>query len=469
MLLWALALSAAAGLAAAAAPPAASSSSTGASSKERSKAASWDEVNVLAHGLLQLGHGLKEHVERTRGQLRELSGRLSAHNASLARLERRADEEQQLGRAQRLLDGRLAQLSAQLRALLADLAAHKAAVRERLERLDGRLRQAGAENGSGSPRGAGPPAEMDALQTIMSRQNLKIEELLQKIKQQQYRMDKQNLQIKSLQSKVNMLIPLHIKENETQSPKWKGNILRSADRAANRSQNSRTGSLEVPKFPEGCHQLFLEGERSSGVFQIQPPGSEAFEVFCDMTPDGGGWTVIQRRLDGSVDFDQLWEAYKNGFGNMSGDFWLGLEKTHQIMQDGRFQLLIELQDWEGNSQKVPFLFSLGGEDVAYTLSLLGPIPGELENAMGDFPQLPFSTRDQDHDLKGDTNCAKHLSGGWWFSTCGHVNLNGKYFRSIPRQRHERKQGIFWKTWRGRYYPLKSTAMKIRPVEPSVAS
>ncbi|ETE56383.1 hypothetical protein L345_17906, partial [Ophiophagus hannah] len=59
--------------------------------------------------------------------------------------------------------------------------------------------------------------------------------------------------------------------------------------------------------------------------------------------------------------------------------------------------------------------------------------------------------------------------GWWFSYCGHVNLNGKYFRSIPRQRHERKQGIFWKTWRGRYYPLRSAVMKIRPAEPEWAS
>lgn len=40
--------------------------------------ASWDEVNVLAHGLLQLGHGLREHVERTRGQLGALERRLGA-------------------------------------------------------------------------------------------------------------------------------------------------------------------------------------------------------------------------------------------------------------------------------------------------------------------------------------------------------------------------------------------------------
>lgn len=127
----------------------------GPSSKERGKAAaSWDEVNVLAHGLLQLGHGLKEHVERTRGQLRELSARLSLHNASLALLERRTDDLPRLSRAQRLLDDRLVQLSRQLRALQGELSL-------RPHSLDGsRTGQAGQENGSGSPRAP----DNDALQ-----------------------------------------------------------------------------------------------------------------------------------------------------------------------------------------------------------------------------------------------------------------------------------------------------------------
>ncbi|NXX32031.1 ANGL4 protein, partial [Nicator chloris] len=370
--------------------------------------ASWDEVNVLAHGLLQLGHGLKEHVERTKGQLRELGGRLSAHNSSLGRLLRQAREAQERG-----------------------------------ERLRGSSHVARASRSYGAHLALSPQSLMDA-------QNLRIDELLQKIKQQQYKLDKQNLQIKSLQSKVNLLIPLH--HNKTQSPKWKINLKKSLS-LTNQSQNG--------KLPEGCHQLFLAGQRGSGVFQVQPAGSQPFKVYCDMTAEGG-WTVIQRRTDGSVDFDQLWDAYKNGFGDLRGDFWLGLEKIHHLVQEGKYNLLIELEDWEGNSQVVQFVFSLGGESTAYTLNLLGPLSGELENAIGEFRQLPFSTRDRDHDLKVDTNCAKHLSGGWWFSTCGHANLNGKYFRSIPRQRHERKQGIFWKTWKGRYYPLKSTIMKIQP-------
>ncbi|XP_032568179.1 angiopoietin-related protein 4 [Chiroxiphia lanceolata] len=429
--------------------------------ERRAQFASWDEVNVLAHGLLQLGHGLKEHVERTKGQLRELGGRLSAHNSSLGRLLRQAREAQERGErlrgSVRELEGRgrqLLNLSEALRQRLEEVAADKDAIQGRLERLEGRVRLALQAR----PAGNQSARDLGALQSLMDAQNLRIEELLQKIKQQQYKLDKQNLQIKSLQSKVNLLIPLH--HNKTQSPKWKINLKKSLN-LTSQNQNGSGEPVPTQKLPEGCHQLFLAGQQSSGVFQVQPVGSQPFKVYCDMTAEGG-WTVIQRRTDGSVDFDQLWDAYKNGFGDLHGDFWLGLEKIHHLVQEGKYNLLIELEDWEGNSQVVQFVFSLGGESTAYMLNLLGPLSGELENAIGDFRQLPFSTRDRDHDLKADTNCAKHLSGGWWFSTCGHANLNGKYFRSIPRQRHERKQGIFWKTWKGRYYPLKSTTMKIQP-------
>ncbi|XP_014739818.1 PREDICTED: angiopoietin-related protein 4 [Sturnus vulgaris] len=455
----------AAGLAAAPAPaPGAGSerrAAAGAGRERRTQFASWDEVNVLAHGLLQLGHGLKEHVERTKGQLRELGGRLSAHNSSLGRLLRQAREAQERGErlrgSVRELEGRgrqLLNLSEALRQRLEEVAADKDAIQGRLERLEGRVRLALQAR----PAGNQSARDLGALQSLMDAQNLRIEELLQKIKQQQYKLDKQNLQIKSLQSKVNLLIPLH--HNKTQSPKWKINLKKSLN-LSNQSQNGSGEPVQTQKLPESCHQLFLAGQHSSGIFQVQPAGSQPFKVYCDMTAEGG-WTVIQRRMDGSVDFDQLWDAYKNGFGDLHGDFWLGLEKIHHLVQEGKYNLLIELEDWEGNSQMVQFVFSLGGESTAYTLNLMGPLTGELENAIGEFRQLPFSTRDRDHDLKADTNCAKHLSGGWWFSTCGHANLNGKYFRSIPRQRHERKQGIFWKTWKGRYYPLKSTIMKIQP-------
>jgi hypothetical protein len=33
---------------------------------------------------------------------------------------------------------------------------------------------------------------------------------------------------------------------------------------------------------------------------------------------GGGWTVIQRRAEGLMDFKRPWEDYINGFGHLPG-------------------------------------------------------------------------------------------------------------------------------------------------------
>nr|6U0A_A Chain A, Angiopoietin-related protein 4 [Homo sapiens]6U1U_A Chain A, Angiopoietin-related protein 4 [Homo sapiens]6U73_A Chain A, Angiopoietin-related protein 4 [Homo sapiens] len=216
--------------------------------------------------------------------------------------------------------------------------------------------------------------------------------------------------------------------------------------------------------PRDCQELFQVGERQSGLFEIQPQGSPPFLVNCKMTSDGG-WTVIQRRHDGSVDFNRPWEAYKAGFGDPHGEFWLGLEKVHSITGDRNSRLAVQLRDWDGNAELLQFSVHLGGEDTAYSLQLTAPVAGQLgaTTVPPSGLSVPFSTWDQDHDLRRDKNCAKSLSGGWWFGTCSHSNLNGQYFRSIPQQRQKLKKGIFWKTWRGRYYPLQATTMLIQPM------
>ncbi|KAM4809446.1 angiopoietin-related protein 4 [Rhinophrynus dorsalis] len=425
------------------------------SEKKTPQFASWDEVNVIAHGLLQLGHGLKEHVDKTKGQLQEITGKLNKHNASLVDLIRQTIEVRQSGevlkvRVQELedRDRQLSDLSQGLKEKVQEVSNDKELLDQRLQNVEAKLQQLDP----GRRQNRSDKQDIQSIESLMEIQNKRIDELLERIKQQQYKLDKQNIQIKSLQGTI--------QNNRIESQKLRLNLKKNVKAE---SQSNSSAETEKDELPSDCHQIFLEGERSSGIFTIQPLKAQPFKVFCEITEDGG-WTVIQRRKDGSVDFDQLWDSYKNGFGNLDGEFWLGLEKMHQITEQGQYIMHIELNDWDKNVQYMEAKVHLGGPNTAYALQLLGPVTGELENALGDFGQLPFSTRDRDQDLKSDFNCAKHLSGGWWFSTCGHSNLNGKYFLSVPRPRHERKQGIFWKTWKGRYYPLKSTSIKIRPVE-----
>lgn len=284
---------------------------------------------------------------------------------------------------------------------------------------------------------------------MLEAQNKRIDDLVNRIRLQQDKLDKQNVRIRTQQ-------------NQIQLTKERPAFRRKPEEAVhNGSIEQRDSPIEMAS---DCHELFLKGETASGVYTIQPLNYQSFEVCCEMTAEGG-WTVIQRRQNGSVDFDQLWLAYQSGFGSLSGEFWLGLEKMHAVAKDTDYTLKVRFSDWMDDSETVQYPIRLGGEESHYALHIQETSIGNLESSLAtDASGLPFSTRDQDNDQKSDTNCAKHLSGGWWFSNCGRSNLNGRYFMSPPpKQRHQRKQGVFWKTWRGRYYPLKTTVMMIAPI------
>uniref|UniRef100_A0A8C5D5N9 Angiopoietin-related protein 4-like n=1 Tax=Gouania willdenowi TaxID=441366 RepID=A0A8C5D5N9_GOUWI len=192
-----------------------------------------------------------------------------------------------------------------------------------------------------------------------------------------------------------------------------------------------------------CHELFVRGQRLSGVYTIQPESSHPFDVLCEMTSDGA-WTIIQKRHDGSQNFNQKWDEYKNGFGSLNGEFWLGLEKIHSLSKQGRHIL---------------YQFHLDGEEQKFALHLQKASPSLLQEKMA--AGIPFSTSDRDNDLAADTNCAAMHSGGWWFSGCGESNLNGRY----PRRKHQTRRqskSMFWLSMEGQRSSLRTSVLKIAP-------
>ena len=106
------------------------------------------------------------------------------------------------------------------------------------------------------------------------------------------------------------------------------------------------------------------------MYTIKPDNLPAFDVFCDQTTAGGGWTVFQKRLDGSVDFYLNWSDYKVGFGDLNGEFWLGLDKVHRLTSGNNSILRVDLEDFEGNIRFAQYnVFGVMNENNMYKLNL----------------------------------------------------------------------------------------------------
>lgn len=115
----------------------------GAAKEKRVQYAAWDDVNVIAHGLLQLGQGLKEHVDKTKVQMRDVSSKLKVFNRTVTELGResqrlRAEGEALKARAQGLEDreGQLLNVTAELREKAEEMQQERRTMSERMSRLE---------------------------------------------------------------------------------------------------------------------------------------------------------------------------------------------------------------------------------------------------------------------------------------------------------------------------------------------
>ncbi|XP_035689781.1 ficolin-2-like [Branchiostoma floridae] len=214
-----------------------------------------------------------------------------------------------------------------------------------------------------------------------------------------------------------------------------------------------------------CDDVYKAGHTTSGVYTIQPDAAGAsFRVYCEMEAGVGGWTVLQKRFDGSVDFVNDWEAYKNGFGDLSGEFWLGNDKIYQISNEKVYLLRIDLENWSSETVYAEYdRFYIEDEAAKYRLHV-----GAYSGTAGDgglglsyHDGGRFSTHDQDNDDHSGSDCATNQGGrgGWWYRACDLVNLNQPYKHGGGG---DNNHGIQWHAWTAHRYSIKSSVMKIRP-------
>ncbi|XP_046861620.1 ryncolin-2-like [Xenia sp. Carnegie-2017] len=207
---------------------------------------------------------------------------------------------------------------------------------------------------------------------------------------------------------------------------------------------------------QNCADLYRKGEKKNGVYVIDPDGQGRFSVFCDMTSSGGGWTVFQRREDGSVNFYRGWKDYKQGFGNLTSEFWLGLDKIYRLTSAKRNKLRVDLGDWSGNKAYAEYdYFAVKNESKKYQLSR-GAYSGTAGDSLRIHNGMAFSTKDSDNDKSG-RNCATVLKGAWWYNNCHSSNLNGHYYSTA----FDGGRSVSWHSWKKNYKSLKFSEMKMK--------
>ncbi|XP_075296518.1 fibrinogen-like protein 1-like protein [Opisthocomus hoazin] len=194
-------------------------------------------------------------------------------------------------------------------------------------------------------------------------------------------------------------------------------------------RHSKDAGVVCSGWPKDCSEV--PRGSPSGVYVIQPAGLHPIVVYCEMNVTDGGWTVIQRnRQSTEITWAESWSTYKNGFGNVLTEYWLGTEYIHQISKQKVYQARFVIWDATNRIKFADYnLFSVEDESQGYRLRL-GTYSGTAEDAMASkspstvHDNMKFSAKDQDQDTSS-SNCASRYGGGWWYSACYSVRLNVK--------------------------------------------
>ncbi|XP_078492180.1 fibrinogen-like protein A [Ciona intestinalis] len=202
-------------------------------------------------------------------------------------------------------------------------------------------------------------------------------------------------------------------------------------------------------YKPNCKAILDSGLRTSGKYQIQLNDLNVVEVYCDMETDGGGWTVIQRRIDGSVNFERNLASYSAGFGNRDGNYWLGLSTMHKLTTTDSYDLRVDVTGCNRVKKYAQYSTFRVQSPNSYILEVSG-YSGNAGDTLGRSNGQMFQTVDH-----FGVHCRRR--GGWWAGGCSYASLNGLY---APCRTGEITAG--WYYFNNEHLGARFIEMKIRP-------
>ncbi|XP_059545299.1 angiopoietin-related protein 3 isoform X2 [Myotis daubentonii] len=285
------------------------------SPQPKSRFAMLDDVKILANGLLQLGHGLKDFVHKTKGQINDIFEKLNIFDQSFYDLSLQTNEIKEEEKKLRTTTSKLQvkneevkNMSLELNSKLENVLEEKILLQQKVRYLEEQLTNL-IKN---QPEIQEHP-EVTSLKTFVEQQDNSIKDLLQTVEEQYRQLNQQHSQIKEIE---NQLRRTGIQESTENSLSSKPR----APRATPSLHLNETKNVQHDDIPADCTTIYNKGEPTSGIYSIRPSDSQVFNVYCDVK-SGSSWTLIQHRIDGSQNFNETWEKYKYGFGRLDGGWW----------------------------------------------------------------------------------------------------------------------------------------------------
>ncbi|KAF7241730.1 Fibrinogen-like protein 1-like protein, partial [Varanus komodoensis] len=229
------------------------------------------------------------------------------------------------------------------------------------------------------------------------------------------------------------------------------------DQDADSLINIQTPTVYKDYLARDCRHAYHRGRTQNGLYVIRPKYTSQFvAVYCDMDYDGGGWTVLHRNdVSQKTPWSGSWQDYKQGFGNLRGNHWLGNEIIYLLTRQNAFTVRFVIVDGNGKNKYAEYQsFRVDSESTGYVLRL-GNYTGDAGDALttvgesGIHDNMRFSTEDRDNDRRASTNCALDNGGGWWYDNC--------YSALLTSGQH-----IYWKGLCTQTSNCKVASIMIRP-------